>query len=366
MPNPKDILVVTTSSIENRKINRHLKPVTAHIVAGTNVFSDLLASFSDFFGGRSGSYQKQLTSLYDEAIHKIKLAAYEIGANGVVGLSIDMDEISGKNKSMFMLTAIGTAVVLENEDNQSAPITQSEKFENVSYERLNLLYKKKDILKKADEGILAITDDNWQFITVNQVDEIFPYLLKKYQAVLQGQMLQITVKEYYDKLVAYVDAFPEEKKIAMLYESALNESNEVYLSVISNIINDLQLVDLNYTAGLLESDDFKKQRIGLQIITFNKPFYNKEDVIHLERLRDFIQQNFKERGTRSTKKQMLSSKEKEVWNCECGKMNDVSTVNQYCDYCNKDIYGFKSNDITPEKAIKNISTKIELISELIN
>ncbi|CAM3985372.1 YbjQ family protein [Mucilaginibacter galii] len=364
MPNPKDILVVTTSTIEGRKINRHLKPVTAHIVAGTNVFSDVFAAFSDFFGGRSGSYQKQLTSLYDEAIHKIKLAAYEIGANGVVGLSIDMDEISGKNKSMFMLTAIGTAVVLEN-DNQSAPITQSERFENVSYERLNLLYKKKDILKKADEGNLSITDDNWHFVTTNQVDEIFPYLLKKYQAVLQGQMLQITVKEYYDRLVAYIDAFPEEKKFTMLYESALNESNEVYLSVISNIINDLQLVDLNYTARLLGSDEFKKQRIGLQIITFNKPFYNKVDVQHLEDLKDFIQQNFKERGTRSTKKQMLSSKEKEIWNCECGKTNDVSAVNQYCDNCDKDIYGFKTNDITPEKAIKSVNTKIALISELI-
>ena len=92
-----------------------MKPVSAHIVAGTNLFSDFFASFSDVFGGRSQTYQKQLSSLYNEAIERIKYAAFELGANCVVGLSIDMDEISGKGKSMFMLTAVGTAVVLERE-----------------------------------------------------------------------------------------------------------------------------------------------------------------------------------------------------------------------------------------------------------
>lgn len=113
MANPKDILVITTSSADGLKVKRYLKPVSSHIVAGTNFFSDFLGSFSDVFGGRSSSYQRQLTSLYNEAIEHIKVAAYEIGANCIMGLNIDMDEISGKGKSMFMLTAIGTAVILE-------------------------------------------------------------------------------------------------------------------------------------------------------------------------------------------------------------------------------------------------------------
>src|SRR6267378_5006770 len=113
MPNPKDILVVTTSSIEGLKIKSYLRPVSAHIVAGTNLFSDFLGGLTDVFGGRSQTYQKQLTSLYNEAIYRLKFTAYELGANCIVGLSVDMDEISGKGKSMFMLTALGTAVVIE-------------------------------------------------------------------------------------------------------------------------------------------------------------------------------------------------------------------------------------------------------------
>jgi uncharacterized protein YbjQ (UPF0145 family) len=88
------------------------------------LFSDIFASFSDLFGGRSQTYQNHLTSLYNEAIENIKFAAYEIGANCIVGLSIDMDEISGKGKSMIMLTAIGTAVIIEEDNSIHKPIVQ--------------------------------------------------------------------------------------------------------------------------------------------------------------------------------------------------------------------------------------------------
>src|SRR6476659_6915790 len=130
MMNPKDILVTTTSSVDGLKVKQYLKPIAAHIVAGTNLFSDFFASFSDVFGGRSQTYQKQLTSLYNEAIERLKITAYEIGANCIVGLSVDLDEISGKGKSMFMLTAIGTAVVLEETNKKELSKNITEKFEN--------------------------------------------------------------------------------------------------------------------------------------------------------------------------------------------------------------------------------------------
>lgn len=64
---PKNILVITTSEPSNNRIQKHLRPVTAHVVAGTNIFSDVFAGFSDIFGGRSSSYQKQLSSIYNES-----------------------------------------------------------------------------------------------------------------------------------------------------------------------------------------------------------------------------------------------------------------------------------------------------------
>ena len=121
------------------------------------------------FGGRSNTYQNQLSSLYTEAIELIKYRAHEMGANCVIGLSLDMDEISGKGKSMFMLTAIGTAVIIEKEEKSITLLETNEKYENVGVERINNLRKRREIIEKAEINRLTYDDMAWSFITTNQV-----------------------------------------------------------------------------------------------------------------------------------------------------------------------------------------------------
>lgn len=75
----KEVLVITTDNPSEGEIIKHLQPVTAHVVAGTNLFSDFFAGMSDIFGGRSGSYKKQLSSIYSEAIERIKQEAKRLG-----------------------------------------------------------------------------------------------------------------------------------------------------------------------------------------------------------------------------------------------------------------------------------------------
>ena len=128
----KDILVSTASTLEGVKIVSHLSPISTHIVAGTNLFSDIFASFSDVFGGRSSTYQRQISSLYEQAIDELRIKAFELGANGIIGLKVDMDEISGKGKSMFMITAIGSAVIVENLNIKLSIPSIKTKLENVS------------------------------------------------------------------------------------------------------------------------------------------------------------------------------------------------------------------------------------------
>ena len=84
------------------KIESYLGPISAHIVAGTGFFSDFTAGFSDIFGGRSQSYQKQLSAINEEAVELLKKKAILLGGTAIVGLHIDHDEISGKAKQMFM------------------------------------------------------------------------------------------------------------------------------------------------------------------------------------------------------------------------------------------------------------------------
>jgi hypothetical protein len=108
---------------------------------------------------------------------------------------------------------------------------------------------------------------------------------------------------------------------------------------------------------------FDELKRGLRIVICNKSFYDENDIKKIELLITIIKEKFPERGARSTKKQLLSSKEKEVWTCECGKTNDNGSD---CYGCGKDIYGFKSNEVTPPKVIAILQERISLILELLN
>ena len=95
-----------------QNVIKYLGVINTNIVLGTNIFSDIGASFTDFFGGTSSTYQKKRQSIYDTSIKTLKVKAKNIGANAILSLSIDFDEISGGNKSMFMISVSGTAVII--------------------------------------------------------------------------------------------------------------------------------------------------------------------------------------------------------------------------------------------------------------
>ncbi|MFH7010402.1 YbjQ family protein [Flavobacterium sp. FlaQc-52] len=361
MGNPKDILVLTTSSVEGLKIKKPLKPVTAHVVAGTNFFSDFMGGLTDVFGGRSNSYQKQLTSIYNEAIEKIKFAAHEIGGNCIIGLSIDLDEISGKGKSMFMITAIGTAVIIEKENVINSLPNKNEKFDNVSIERIKVLRKKKELIKDAQSGTLTADEDFWNFVTENQIEEVFPYILKRYSDIIvTPQNYGEAYNTFNKRFTNYVNVLNENQKNNLLYDNIKSVENNSIAEYLSKVIEDLNLFNYEKIIKLLSDENFNVQKIALKMATYDKPFYNQNDKENLDEILENIQNAFFERGTKTMKKQMLSSKEKEVWSCECSKINEIG---EYCSSCNKDILGFKPSELKPSEAENEIRQKIDLIKE---
>lgn len=361
MINAKEVLVVTTSTIEGMNVLKYLNPVTSHVVAGTNVFSDFFAGLTDVFGGRSKSYQNQISSLYNEAIDQIKLSAFKLGANCVLGLKIDIDEISGKSKSMFMLTAVGTAVIIENEylikDRQPQI---DDKRDIVGIEVINTLKKKKEIINDAKLDRLVLSEVIWDFIISNNIVELFPFLIKEYSKIVKFEQLNPgNYYEFYNHLVMFLENLPEELKLDLLY-SAIPNSEQSVAYKFSEIINDLKLFDYLHTLKILQNSNFQTKKHGVRIACANKPVYTKRDIDDLNRLISIIEETFLERGTRSFRKQILSSKEKEFWKCECGNSNELGN---YCSNCNNDIFGFLPSEIKPIDAVREIKMKIELITE---
>lgn len=105
------MILTTTSVIQGRTVRDYMGIVTGEAIVGANVFRDFFAGIRDIVGGRSGAYEKELQKARDVALEEMSETARALGANAVVGIDLDY-EVVGKNGSMLMVTACGTAVTV--------------------------------------------------------------------------------------------------------------------------------------------------------------------------------------------------------------------------------------------------------------
>lgn len=106
------MITTTTPSVEGKRIIEYKRIVFGEVISGVNFVKDIAASFTNFFGGRSESYEKELIQARENAIKEMESRAESIGANAVVGVDIDY-EVLGADNGMLMVTASGTAVIVE-------------------------------------------------------------------------------------------------------------------------------------------------------------------------------------------------------------------------------------------------------------
>ena len=106
------MLVSTTPTIEGKRITRYCGVIAGEAILGANIVKDLFAGIRDLVGGHSGTYERELQKAREIALQELQERAQELGANAVVGVDIDY-EVLGSSGSMLMVSASGTAVVLE-------------------------------------------------------------------------------------------------------------------------------------------------------------------------------------------------------------------------------------------------------------
>ncbi|MFC4211810.1 heavy metal-binding domain-containing protein [Pedobacter lithocola] len=107
------MLVTTTPSVEGSKIVKYIGLVTGETIIGANIFKDLFAGIRDIVGGRSSAYEQVLREGKNTAVSEMQQYAAALGANAIVGVDLDYETV-GTGGSMLMVTASGTAVILES------------------------------------------------------------------------------------------------------------------------------------------------------------------------------------------------------------------------------------------------------------
>ncbi len=106
------MILTTTNTIEGKKIVEYKGVITAEAIAGANVVKDIFAGFTDFFGGRSKTYEVELKKTREAALKELEENARALGANAVIGIDLDYETL-GQGGSMLMVNASGTAVIVE-------------------------------------------------------------------------------------------------------------------------------------------------------------------------------------------------------------------------------------------------------------
>ena len=109
----KDLIVTTEPMMNEYRVTQRLEVITAECVFGMNLFKDFFASISDIFGGRSSSSQKVLRDARHTCLTELRREALIAGANAILAVDLNYNEISGDGKSMLFLVATGTAVVVD-------------------------------------------------------------------------------------------------------------------------------------------------------------------------------------------------------------------------------------------------------------
>ena len=106
------MIISTTNTLDGKRIIEYKGIVFGEVVSGVNFLKDFAAGITNFFGGRSNSYEGELISARQNAIDEMADRARQMGANAVVGVDIDY-EILGSANNMMMVIASGTAVIVE-------------------------------------------------------------------------------------------------------------------------------------------------------------------------------------------------------------------------------------------------------------
>lgn len=102
--------VTTLLEIPGHRLIRSLGLVHGLSVRSQNVVGDLAAGIQSLFGGEVTPYKELCENTRQEATHLLVQAAAALGANAVVGVRYDANEVINGITEVF---AYGTAVLTE-------------------------------------------------------------------------------------------------------------------------------------------------------------------------------------------------------------------------------------------------------------
>lgn len=328
-----NLIITTTNSIENAKIEKYLGVVTTNLVIGTNFFSDFKASFTDFFGGMSGTYRKQMDTLYQRAYDALSIKASALGANCVLGFKIDFDELSGKGTQMFMISVSGTAVKIK----QAVETSQNNNASNtsVSADKLNIEVFKDKWYKRNKAHTPWINELN--FIMSNNLTDLAESLYDYFAT----ERTTIEVRPIDEKFPTILSTLNYDEAVEVIYKDYENRHTYAYDLIKANKLFNAQKVLDILNAGNIN--------LAISLLETEKPDYIREDVEVMEKILSVLDSLPDKGKFQEMKSGVFSAKLEEMYICPLGHKNNKDVV--FCEsthnggWCGLNIKGLNREQV---------------------
>jgi len=346
-------IITTTPSLEGWKINKYCGVVTYQLVVGANLFRDVFSSFRDFFGGSARGYQKELENMERVTLDSLKKSAFKQGANAIIDLRLDYDEVSGGNKSMFMLTATGTAVQAE----RMVFKDESTTLEFVTGDRLNYEMEKSNLIKQiSTAGYNVMSDSFIQKLIYYRIDALSE-VMKYYGSLTPDEFNTDLVAEY----------------LSVLPDSVVNNfiSNRYEISKLIGInhfvisLKKINWFEFEVIKKMMKSSDHLLRSRALYLLTLDKEFYTISNLDDIKEVIQLLNKSYQDFPAKTTKKTLMGN-DKEVSYClNCGKTFSSNWLTCGTENCESNIYGIVKNETNPDTLRIKLKRQHEWLMKLL-
>lgn len=350
-------LITTTNTVEGWEIVKYYGVVTHQIVIGANIFRDVFASFRDIFGGAVRGYQKDLDNMQVVLLQQLKEKTSKMGANMIIALKLDYEDVSGGGKSMFMITATGTAV-------SAKPISGVIKTSEVGHSTVNSYQLNYEIEKERYIANLKNIS-----IVIESIDSIIK--LEYYNIYNTSILSNFIDKHYYHNdhnysiLYSYFTTMSTDKiNKFLLTKNVINSKNNKF-EIILKILRDLQWFDLQIIISLLNENSIRSVSKGLYLLLLEPENYTKNDLQNFDKLFQLLK-SLKDKYPAEKVTKNLIGKVKKSWTCiNCDQDISMELFNCHTPSCYSNIFGVIQNQSNPDSMISIYSERKRILERLL-
>ena len=107
------LLILTTPTIQGKKIIEYYGLVSGDSLLGANLYKDMFSGVRDVVGGRTSKYEEELTAARDLARKSMEEKAEKKGANAIIGTRVAYHNLGGTMGNTIMVSIFGTAVAYQ-------------------------------------------------------------------------------------------------------------------------------------------------------------------------------------------------------------------------------------------------------------